>query len=73
MITFLPAELTEAINPVHQMLRNICQKPVTAMALTLSYPPKTRHSYASGTSTKTQIIPLIITKTIRLNRKARYW
>ena len=32
MITSLPAELTEVINPVHQMLRNICQKPATAMA-----------------------------------------
>ena len=32
MITSLPVELTEVINPVHQMLRNICQKPVDAMA-----------------------------------------
>ena len=32
MITSLPVELSEVINPVHQMLRNICQKPVTAMA-----------------------------------------
>jgi geranylgeranyl pyrophosphate synthase len=32
LITSLPVELTAVINPVHQMLRNICQKQVTAMA-----------------------------------------